>query len=76
MMFWALLLLLAGGWSLHLVWRALERGEVQQSRGWRIYCRSSEPLAYGLTVLLYAICAALGLGLGGMSVFHLLMPPG
>ncbi len=71
-MFWTLLLLGAGGWFLRLVWQALHSGEVQQPRGRRIYNRDSEPVAYWLSVLVYGVCAALGLGYGSLAFFGLL----
>ena len=73
MMLWPLLLLGAGAWCLHLERRALHSGEVRQPRGWRTFERDDEPLRYWFSVALYLVCAALGLGYGGVAVYALLL---
>ena len=73
MMLWALLLLGAGAWCLHLERQALHSGEVRQPRGWRTFERDDEPLRYWFSVALYLVCAALGLGYGGTAVYALLL---
>ena len=70
---WAVLLLGAGAWCLYLVWQALHSGEVRQPRGWRVHERDEEPFTYWLSVTLYLVCAALGLGFGGRVLHALLL---
>mgnify|MGYP003622421675 CR=1 FL=1 len=61
------------GWCLHLERQALHSGEVRQPRGWRTFERDDEPLRYWFSVALYLVCAALGLGYGGVAVYALLL---
>jgi hypothetical protein len=46
---------------------------VRQPRGWRTFERDDEPLRYWFSVALYLVCAALGLGYGGVAVYALLL---